>query len=72
MRNVFGTSLQLSLCVLIGSALPVTLSASLDGYVERWSDFQTQLIRKEKSFQEGEALYAAEYPYERIEYVQMA
>ena len=69
MRNVFGTSLQLSLCVLIGSALPVTLSASLDGYVERWSNFQTQLIRKEKSFQEGEALDAAEYPYERIEYV---
>lgn len=69
MRNVFGTSLRLYLCVVIGSALPVTSSANPDSYVKRWSSFQTQLIRKEKSFQEGDAFDAAEYPYERIEYI---
>jgi len=69
MRNFFGTSLRLSLCVLICSALPAALSTSLDSYVERWSTFQTHLIRKEKSFQEGNAFDVVEYPYERIEYV---
>jgi len=69
MRNVFGTSFQLYLCVVIGSALTVTSSAYPDSYVERWSSFQTQLIRKEKSFQKGDAFGAVEYPYERIEYI---
>ncbi|MCJ7557422.1 MAG: alpha/beta fold hydrolase [Gammaproteobacteria bacterium] len=69
MGKFLDTCLRLSLCILIGSVPPLTLWASDDGYLQRWSSFQTQLIRKEKSFQEAEPFDAAEFPYRRTEYV---
>jgi dipeptidyl aminopeptidase/acylaminoacyl peptidase len=69
MRNKFGKSILLYLCVAFGGSLLATAAADVNSYEKRWSSFQTQLIRKEKSFQDADALNSLEYPYERIEYI---
>jgi acetyl esterase/lipase len=68
MDCLFGIAGRLSLCGLIWLALPVAAPAYEHSYADRWKSFETQLIRREKSFQDGDAFDAVENPYEEIEY----
>ena len=70
MRNSFRFFQRLCICSLITGVVPVLSTlASPENYVERWSGFQSKLIRKEKSFQEAASLETWRDPYQLVEYV---